>query len=371
VEGNQYDDNKIDFHLNFHFLINRKQVKYENLLSEKEKLEAIIKSKSSTDEHQQLVLLKYKTYQLEQDNKNLRKKLNLENVDEHHRSAPESQSHVDKSFAEQVPVSGDHYKIPIAIRNKMVMAEAQTNENHKIGKFQMNEQQSQNVLQQPVPMNGKSSSTTTTTPTSVVKKENIFSPPKVQSTSPKVAKPLPKGLRENFFIFFFDLNFWKLFPGILPIPELKSDNEASKNHQNEELKSALDETLGKPQNIDESENGAHEVINDNDFNIEDKNPHNNIEDNFDPDKNAVNNDAAEEFDGNKPIDKKLQNDEMDLEIINRPGVKDKLNDEIAGDHGKEEDGYPEDLHMVEGANQEENDDLGDGEEREIEGTRGR
>jgi hypothetical protein len=54
---------------------------------------------------------------------------------------------------------------------------------------------------------------------------------------------------------------------------------------------------------------------------------------------------------------------MDLEIINRPngGVKDKLNDEIAGDHGKESDGYPEmeDLHMVEGQ-QEENDDLGDG-----------
>lgn len=159
-----------------------------------------------------------------------------------------------------------------------------------------------------------------------------------------------------------------LILGVLPIPELKSDNaEASKNHPNEELKASLDETLGKPQNIeiDESENGAHEVINDNDFNIEEKNPrNNNIEDAFDTDadKNIVNN-AAEEFDGHKPLDKKsLRNDEMDSEIINRPGIKDKLNDEIAGDHGKEPDGYPEmeDLHMIEGQN-EENDDLGDGE----------
>jgi hypothetical protein len=111
------------------------------------------------------------------------------------------------------------------------------------------------------------------------------------------------------------------------------------------------------------ENGAHEVINDNDFNIEDKNPRSNLDDaGFDPDKNMINN-AAEEFDAHKPMDKKSlrNNDEMDLEII-RPanGVKDKLNDEIAGDHGKE-DGYPEmDLHMIEGQ-VEENDDLGDGE----------
>lgn len=120
--------------------------------------------------------------------------------------------------------------------------------------------------------------------------------------------------------------------------------------------------MGKPQNIeiDESENGAHEVINDADeFNIEEKS---NLRNNLDEldDKNIVNN-AAEEFDGHKLQDKKLSNDKME---INRPmnGVKDKLSqDEIAGDHGKEPDGYHEmeDLHMIEGQ-QEENDDLGDG-----------
>lgn len=71
------------------------------------------------------------------------------------------------------------------------------------------------------------------------------------------------------------------------------------------------------------------------------------------------NNAAEEFDGHKPLDKKSlrSNDEMDAEIINRPVNGVKLTDEIAGDHGKEPDGYPEmDLHMIEGQ-QEENDDL--------------
>jgi hypothetical protein len=124
--------------------------------------------------------------------------------------------------------------------------------------------------------------------------------------------------------------------------------------------------LGKPQNIeiDEMENGAHEE-NDNDFKIEDK--RSNLDDVFDPENANIVNNAAEEFDAhNKPIDKKSRNDEMDLEIINRPGgngVKDKLNDEIAGDHGKEPDGYPEmeDLH-IEGQ-QEENDDLGDGKDK--------
>lgn len=125
------------------------------------------------------------------------------------------------------------------------------------------------------------------------------------------------------------------------------------------MKSPLDETLNKPQNveIDESENRANEE-HDNEIDIEEKNPdRSNLDDALNPDKNIVNN-AAEEFDAHKPGEKKNRNDEMDLEIINRP--KDKLNDEIAGDHGKESDGYPEmeDLHMIEGQ-QEENDDLGD------------
>lgn len=118
----------------------------------------------------------------------------------------------------------------------------------------------------------------------------------------------------------------------------------------------LDDILGKPQSeIDETENkannAAEELIDDGIVQEE---------------SDKMINNAAEELDGHKlEENKNLRNDEMDLEIINRGNdVKDrlhdqKLNDEIAGDHGKEA-GYPEDLHMIEGQN-EENDDLGDGE----------
>ena len=174
-------------------------MKYKNLLTEKDKLEDILDGKSPTDEHQQLLQLKYKTYQLEQENKELRQKLHIDTED-HHRSAPESPKVVDKSFREQIPVSDDHYKIPIAIRNK-VAGPGGSNARiilNSVENFQIiqNNEQSQNVLQQPVPLNSKST-TTTTTPTSIIKKENLVTPQKalLPSTAKTYArvKPLPKG----------------------------------------------------------------------------------------------------------------------------------------------------------------------------------
>lgn len=191
-------------------------MKYENLLTEKEKLEELLDSKSqnpSTDEHQQLLQLKYKNYQLEQENKDLLKKLRPDLVE--HRSPHLSPKTIDKNFQEQIPVSADHYKIPIAIRNKMVGAVGvQTGFLNSVGNFQND--QNQNVLQQPLfPMNSKST-TTTTTPTSVIKKEHLVTPVKAQPTAAKTsarAKPLPKGERNrylNYYLTFlsnFILNF--------------------------------------------------------------------------------------------------------------------------------------------------------------------
>lgn len=173
-------------------------MKYENLWDEKEKLQSLLKSKTPSDEHQQLLQMKYKTYQLEQENKELKQKFHIDDIVEHH-SALDPPKIIDKSFREQIPVSDDHYKIPIAIRNKLVGASVERSGIlNSVENFQIipNIEQSQNVLQQPVPMNGKSS-TTTTTPTSVIKKENLASPQKAQSTSTKTsgrAKPLPKGM---------------------------------------------------------------------------------------------------------------------------------------------------------------------------------
>lgn len=280
--------------------------------------------------------LKYKNYQLEQEIKDLKQKLHITSNDQLQAPA-HSESQVDRSFQEQIPVSDDHYKIPInvTIKNKSTTnlvkaSETRDDKNiiNSVENFQILPQpiESQNVLQQPV-INAKTSTTTTTTPT----------PQLAKKVTTKSSKKLPKF--------------------VLPIPDIKNDesvHEDSKDgHQEDNKKQQFDDSLNKPPNdeVNENENGAHE-INDNDFNIEEKNPHNHF-DSLDQDRNMLNN-AAEEFDGHK---KALVNDEMDLEIINRPpnggNVKDKLKDEIANDHGQE---YPEeDLHIE----QQDGDDLGD------------
>lgn len=327
-------------------------MKYENVVNEKDKLQKLLNNgvgSENEDEHQQYLQLKYKNYQLEQEIKDLKQKLHISSDVNDHRRVPSSShgSQVDKSFQEQIPVSDDHYKIPINVNiknkstNVVKAAESKQNIINSVENFQILPQpiieNQQNVLQQPV-LNGKTSTTTTTTPTPLLKKEKLFSPEKAITT--KSSKKLPKF--------------------VLPIPDLKNDeiiNEGSKENANiDSKKSNIDESLNKPPNdeVIENENGAHEINDNNDFNIEEKNPHNHF-DSVDQDRNMLNN-AAEEFDGHK---KPLVNDEMDLEIINRPpngsnnNNKDKLKVEIANDHGKEEE-Y-EDLHIE----QQDGDDLGD------------
>jgi hypothetical protein len=341
------------------------------MLSEKEKLQKLISSNAGggEQEHQEYLQLKYRNYQLMADLKNLKKQLHIstdsDNNEQHQRALDSirNNNNVDKSFQEQIAVSDDHYKIPINIqsRSSMKVKVPITNKDkdprasnvaviNSVENFQIMGDQN-NVLQQPLLISGgKSSSTTTTTPTSVVtkKKDNLVVLKKssgVTATTTKSSKKLPKF--------------------VLPIPpDIRNDeSDAQKDSVKEEKKSALDETLNKPQNdeINELENGAHE-INDNDFNdfnIEEKNQRSHFEDNLEQDKNMVNNAAEDEREfeaAHKTADKKiLGNEEMDLEIINRPvNVKDKLKDEIANDHGKEEPGYMEDLHI-----EQQEDDLGD------------
>lgn len=341
-------------------------MKYENEEIEKDKLQKLLNnngvaSENEDDEHKQLLHLKYKNYQLEQDIKDLKQKLHINNnnvnVNDEHRQASKESHIIDKSFQEQIPVSDDHYKIPINIvniRNKSNMVkEVSLNTGgdksiiNSVENFQILPQpivENQNVLQIPV-LNGKSTTTTTTTPTSIINRENLAEPNKKGSAlTTKSSKKLPKF--------------------VLPIPDLKNDeavHEPSKENINKDDESKkqleLDDSLNnKQQNeeINENENGAHEINDNNDFNIEEKNPRNHF-DTLDQDRNMINN-AAEEFDAhNKPIEKKaLGNEEMDLEII-RPQnmIKDKLKDEIKNDHGKE-DYQEEDLHI-----EQQEDDLGD------------
>lgn len=166
-----------------------------------DKLQSLFNSKGSTDdEHQQLLQLKYKTYQLEQEIKG-------GHEPETPKLSPPDKS---KNFREQIPVSEDHYKIPIEIRNKLVGASIENaGKLNAVDNFQIiqNREQNQNVLQQPMPFNGKSSTTTKTPPTSVANKENLLTPIKADSKSTRTsakAKPLPKGLFRVHSTLWFD-----------------------------------------------------------------------------------------------------------------------------------------------------------------------
>lgn len=155
---------------------------------------------------------------------------------------------------------------------------------------------------------------------------------------------------------------WNFILGVLPIPDLKVSSDlkefSGKRPPAAEPRS-LDNFFGKPQSeIEETENRANNAAED--FNIEEK--LSKLDDGIVQEGgDKIINNAAEELDGHRIDENKgLGPEENELEVIHRAGngVKDRLNDEIAGDHGKEA-GYPEDLHMIEGQ-QEENDDLGDG-----------
>lgn len=150
----------------------------------------------------------------------------------------------------------------------------------------------------------------------------------------------------------------KIIPkGFLPIP-LEPKNGKSKKAVkfSKDDRKLLDGTIkdsGRPYN-EMYENAALELSNS--LFIKNYNENGRL-DGLNKADDIVNNADLEIVDKNS-----FRKDDMDLEIIRLQdrSVNDKLNDEITGDHGKEEEVYNEiDLHLIEG--QEEDNDIGDGE----------
>ena len=97
------------------------QIKRKNLVEENGKLQKISKTKSESeceDEHQEILQLKYRNYELEQEIKDLNNKLDLKtsNIPQNNRK----HSTIDKNFQEQISVSDDHYKIPMHNNSNVV-----------------------------------------------------------------------------------------------------------------------------------------------------------------------------------------------------------------------------------------------------------
>lgn len=221
-----------------------------------------------------------------------------------------------------------------------------------------------NVLQQPNIM-GKLSSTTTTTPSSKISSRNENPAPLVPAITLGDKNISKSPTKENS-------GRVKVPQGVVwPIPEtnqlddkedLENEENLAKEAQDQKMDSKdqekkFDDTLKSPQNAndlnDMLENGAHEINDNNDFNIdkdhEHMHDHDHDHDMLDSDKNLNNN--AAEIDTYDNLAHKNNNNKKNEKLLN----------EIVGDHGKE-GGYPdemEDLHLDGNANEAEEDN-GDG-----------
>lgn len=353
--------------------------------------------------------LKYKNFELDKENHDLRVKLHINDEQSHHQvPAPQKSIEVVKNFHEQLQVSADLYKLPLNPRpNTNNLNHLNTHLSGNKGKlsgagaggiinsvenFQMVNPKlvadDNNVLQQPIALK---SSSTSTTPASNIDhggQKNLLPLAAIPTVTPDTPD---KGDRKNKSTTSNDRKAKLKRPvkvpnGFVPIPAENLDLNENENERYQNVRNANEaanaanevganerfyKSLNKPPNpneinfppVNEQENGAHELNDNNEFNIDDKGrkDHDHIHEIQDEkvNNNNVNNAAEEDTYDNLNHKKNAKNDDMDLEIINRPQEhkgNDKLLNEIAGDHG----GYPEeegDLHM-EGPEAEEE---GDGE----------
>ncbi|XP_063708413.1 AAC-rich mRNA clone AAC11 protein isoform X3 [Culicoides brevitarsis] len=214
-----------------------------------------------------------------------------------------------------------------------------------------------NVLAQPQALKKSSTTTTTESAKAAVRSSsqksardsnNLGAPPVMQAPTVKESKsstPVKKRLPE----------------GVVPVPEtswLNKETQGDTKYPMDDVAPDADAKNADTLNFligNEQENLAHEVP-DNDFNIDEKkvNPEN-------PNEEKIDNNAEEDTNVYGPNKDVFNTNNKDLLHGNRRtgGNSDtKLRNEVAGDHGKEGEHYPEDDLRIEGQNEEEG-DMGD------------
>lgn len=333
-------------------------------------------------------------------NNKLEKTLNLYNLNCAYRPLAENSqqiehpSHqlndIEKNFNAQIPVSEGLYKIHIKLTNntKPTNKMVKTVEHgviNSVENFQMiakpilesnDPKLEQNVLQEPPGNQLKSSTPSDNKKTS--ENNNLIAGPIVMPTMTPNPKKTTSSVIKKITEQIISKTKSKPVPiGVVPIPESMnefvqnqengSDNKIESNRYMNHIDTNLDKSNKFDgshdrndisfQNVNEIENGAHEMNDNNDFNIVDeKNSHkDHLQEVLEDDKINIhnnNNNAAEE--DTNLYDTKV-NDDMDLEIVNKKiksPIKnennEKLMNEIAGDQGKVPE-YPDDrdLHMEE------------------------
>lgn len=334
--------------------------------------------------------------------KELKEQLKIQEENEHHQVPPPAPNEnvlakpkQEKNFDQQQVVSDDLYKIPIISKNltnidlrgissppsssvhltTSISSSRNINNIKNTGagdgiinsveNFQMIPKlvaaDNNNVLPQPNMMIKSSSTTTTTMPASKTNSKNNQVVPLVPAMTPSnknVTKPSTKGNVEKIKKNVPSGVVWPvpdtdLMDKDYPDNEFKDNQDVLKSELKDD-KNKYDDSLKIPQNnpndINELENGAHEINDNNDFNID--KDHDHMHDLLDSDKNLNNNNNAAEH----------EDDTYDMGQQKVIGKKknDKLMNEIVGDHGKE-GGYPDEMEDLHLDNHMEPEEEGDGE----------
>lgn len=294
-------------------------------------------------------------------------------------------NNIEKNFNAQISVSEGLYKIPIKLINntKTTTNQMVKSEDHgvinSVENFQIiakpiletNDQklEQNNVLQEPPGNQLKSSTPSDKRKTS--ENNNLIAGPIVMPTMTPKTKKTTSAVHKHGLL----KTKSKPIPmGVVPIPDQMNDfvqnqeNGSENKIESNRYMNHIDTNLDKInkfdgsndrndisfQNVNEIENGAHEINDNNDFNIVDeKNSHkDHLQEVLEDDKINVHNNNAAEEDTN--LDDTKMND--DLEIMQNKKIKspqkmennEKLMNEIAEDQGKVPQ-YPDDpdLHMEE------------------------
>lgn len=287
------------------------------------------------------------------------------------------------NFSEQIPVSPNVYRIlnnsTSSSTNKytssLVIGGKQNNnkkhsshettldngiinsvENFQIAQqpiVDVNRNQDTNVLQQPQLGNKGSTTTTTESPKAVSSKSSVDSkwvaPPMLQAPTVKENKSTTAANNKKEK---------KIPEGVVPLPDWEQNIKEDNRYSN-----IIDENKGEIAvkntddlnflNANEQENLANEVP-DNDLNIDEKkvNPENGVG------EDKINNNAEEDtnlYEYNKDVFNTNLKDNDILHGRRSGNVDSKLRNEVAGDHGKEGDHYPDEDLRIEGPNEEEGD----------------
>ncbi|KAJ6635633.1 Golgi integral membrane protein 4 [Pseudolycoriella hygida] len=287
---------------------------------------------------------------------------------------------IDKNFKAQIPVSENLYRIPITIVNHTASSNRMSDtgvgsKRHENGGI-INSVENFQIIPKPIiemnkdvvdipPKNAdeRKSSTAINAAKSSVSNNGEMKMPNAPIPTATVGNKLKTSSTTETNKFPVKTKTKPIPEGVVPVPEMvnfmlnKNDELNDKESQNDRYSNVMEEIGLKRSSdkgindavVNEADNGAHEVLDNNDFLVDDRNHKDHLQEVLE-DKNLNMNNAAED-DTNNSFDKGLSLGKMngDADLIvhkdSKSNQNSKLLNELDADQGKVAEYHDDDLHL--------------------------